>query len=351
MAKGMAVLRFRPHHNALAPARLTIYEIHMAQTATIFAPSAKPLTLAALVLPQASHPRGRLGPRPPPLRQPPSGARGLSLAHHLPRRRAGAPDLRHRTALHRPPVPRRGCRCPGRHRRASASPRSPPPPDPRPVAHGRPALPPSAASMPGPGFWPAPGLLNGHKATVHWEDLEDLAAAHPADRRCPRPLCHRPQSLYRRRCRPRRRPDAAPDPRHATVPPPPCRSRPSFITTARDGSEPQILAAKARPPPRPPRRPNHRPDGGVAGRPRTRSATLAAKAAPVAPPPGNAVPPEPWPDPCRLCAGPAPGRRPPHGHRHRATPWPRSRCAPAFPRPQPCPAPSAPVRPAAQHLR
>ena len=23
------------------------------------------------------------------------------------------------------------------------------------------------------------GLLDGHRATVHWEDLEDLAAAHP----------------------------------------------------------------------------------------------------------------------------------------------------------------------------
>ena len=23
------------------------------------------------------------------------------------------------------------------------------------------------------------GLLDGHRATVHWEDMEDLAAAHP----------------------------------------------------------------------------------------------------------------------------------------------------------------------------
>ena len=32
----------------------------------------------------------------------------------------------------------------------------------------------------GPWVLARAGLLNGHKATVHWEDLEDFAAAHPA---------------------------------------------------------------------------------------------------------------------------------------------------------------------------
>ena len=42
------------HHSGLAKPRLTIYAVNMAKTATIFAPSAQPLTLALLVLPQSS---------------------------------------------------------------------------------------------------------------------------------------------------------------------------------------------------------------------------------------------------------------------------------------------------------
>jgi len=85
------------------------------------------------------------------------------------------------------------------------------------------------------------GLLNGHKATVHWEDLEDLAAAFPEidvqptrfviDRNRVTASGAAPAAdlmLHLIRCR-----HGAPLARQVAA---------SFLTIARDGSEPQIAA-------------------------------------------------------------------------------------------------------------
>ena len=90
------------------------------------------------------------------------------------------------------------------------------------------------------------GLLNGHKATVHWEDLEDLSTAHPAVDVVPdryvidrnrftaggaAPACDLMLHLIRAR--------------HGTATA--LAVAASFITTARDASEPQITALKPDP--------------------------------------------------------------------------------------------------------
>ena len=90
------------------------------------------------------------------------------------------------------------------------------------------------------------GLLNGHKATVHWEDLEDFAAAHPAVDVVPdRFVIDRSRftaggaapaaDLMLHLIRARHGPALA------------LQVAASFITTARDGSEPQISPAKPDP--------------------------------------------------------------------------------------------------------
>ena len=90
------------------------------------------------------------------------------------------------------------------------------------------------------------GLLNGHKATVHWEDHEDLAAAHPAVDVVPdryvidrnrftaggaAPACDLMLHLIRQR-------------HGAAIA---LAVAASFITSARDASEPQITQAKPDP--------------------------------------------------------------------------------------------------------
>ena len=87
------------------------------------------------------------------------------------------------------------------------------------------------------------GLLNGHKATVHWEDLEDIAAAHPQIDIVPdRYVIDRNRFTAG---------GAAPAAdlmlhlirtRHGAATA--LQVAASFITTARDGSEPQILPAR-----------------------------------------------------------------------------------------------------------
>lgn len=90
------------------------------------------------------------------------------------------------------------------------------------------------------------GLLNGHKATVHWEDLEDLASAHPQVDVVPdrfvidrnrftaggaAPAADLMLHLIRSRHGP------------ATA----LQVAASFITTAREGSEPQVQPARTDP--------------------------------------------------------------------------------------------------------
>ncbi len=90
------------------------------------------------------------------------------------------------------------------------------------------------------------GLLNGHKATVHWEDLEDFAAAHPGVDVVPDRFV-----IDRNRFTAAGAAPAADLMLHLI------RARhgaalalqvaASFITTARDGHEPQISPAKPDP--------------------------------------------------------------------------------------------------------
>jgi len=90
------------------------------------------------------------------------------------------------------------------------------------------------------------GLLNGHRATVHWEDLEDFAAAHPAVEVAPdRYVIDRSRftaagaapatDLMLHLIRTRHGAGLA------------LQTAASFLTTARDGSEPQINPAKPHP--------------------------------------------------------------------------------------------------------
>jgi transcriptional regulator GlxA family with amidase domain len=214
----------------------------MAQTATIFAPSAKPLTLAALVLPQASI--LEVASVLDPLR-----SANRHLGHEAYRWRITSPDGA--------PVPLTcGIELP------STGPLS--------AAEGADALvviagfrqsevataplirdlsrlSPRFTAIGGidAGSWvlARAGLLNGHKATVHWEDLEDFAATHPAVDVVPdryvidgnrftaggaAPAADLMLHLIRARHGP------------ATA----LQVAASFITTAREGSDPQILATK-----------------------------------------------------------------------------------------------------------
>ena len=90
------------------------------------------------------------------------------------------------------------------------------------------------------------GLLNGHKATVHWEDIEDFSAAHPAVEVLPdRFVIDRGRftaggaapagDLMLHLIRARHGPALA------------LQVAASFITTARDGHEPQVSPRKTDP--------------------------------------------------------------------------------------------------------
>ena len=98
----------------------------------------------------------------------------------------------------------------------------------------------------GPWVLARAGLLNGHKATVHWEDLEDFAATHPQIDVAPdRYVIDRNRftaggaapaaDLMLHLIRARHGPALA------------LQTAASFITTARDGHEPQMLPAKPDP--------------------------------------------------------------------------------------------------------
>lgn len=214
----------------------------MAKTATIFAPSARPLTLAALVLPQASI--LEVASVLDPMR-----AANRHLGQEAYRWRIASPDGG--------PVPLTcGIELPssgplgaadgadalvviaGFRQSEVAT---------QPLIRELSRLSPRFAALGGidAGAWvlARAGLLNGHRATVHWEDLEDFAAAHPQVDVVPdrfivdgnrftaggaAPAADMMLHLIRARHGP------------ATA----LQVAASFITTAREGSEPQVLARK-----------------------------------------------------------------------------------------------------------
>lgn len=217
----------------------------MAKTATIFAPSARPLTLAALVLPQASI--LEVASVLDPMR-----SANRHLGHEAYRWRITSPDGA--------PVPLTcGIELPSSGPLAAA--------DgadalvviagfrqsevaTQPLIRELSRLSPRFTALGGidAGAWvlARAGLLNGHRATVHWEDLEDLAAAHPQVDVVPdrfvidrnrftaggaAPAADLMLHLIRARHGP------------ATA----LQVAASFITTAREGSEPQVLSQRPDP--------------------------------------------------------------------------------------------------------
>ncbi|MGB8812754.1 MAG: GlxA family transcriptional regulator, partial [Paracoccaceae bacterium] len=166
------------HPNALAPQRFAYYEINMSKTATIFAASQQPLTIALLVLPQSSI--LEVASTLDPLR---SANRHLGAETY--RWRVVSPDGQ--------PVPLTcGISLPStgtlqtakgadaliviagfRQSEVATTP----------LIRDLRRMAPRFTAIGGidAGAWvlARAGLLNGHQATVHWEDLEDLASAHP----------------------------------------------------------------------------------------------------------------------------------------------------------------------------
>ncbi len=150
----------------------------MAKTETIFAPSAQPLTLALLVLPQSSI--LEVASTLDPLR---SANRHLGAEAY--RWRVVSPDGA--------PVPLTcGIELPAFGPLAAAKGadalvviagfqhwQSAPQPLIRDLSRMAPGFAAMGGIDAGPWVLARAGLLRGHKATVHWEDLEDFAAAHP----------------------------------------------------------------------------------------------------------------------------------------------------------------------------
>ena len=217
----------------------------MAQTATIFAPSAKPLTLAALVLPQASI--LEVASVLDPLR-----SANRHLGHEAYRWRITSPDGAAVPLTCGIELPSTGPLATAEgadalvviagYRQSQVAT--------APLIRELSRLSPRFTAIGGidAGAWvlARAGLLNGYKSTVHWEDLEDLATAHPAVDVVPdRYVIDRNRFTAG---------GAAPAAdlmlhlirsRHGTATA--LQVAASFITTAREGSEPQILPAKPDP--------------------------------------------------------------------------------------------------------
>jgi transcriptional regulator GlxA family with amidase domain len=165
------------HHSPLAAARFALYEICMTENA-IFQPSDQPLTIALLVLPQASI--LEVASALDPLRN-----ANRHLGHEAYRWRVVSPDGA--------PVPLTcGIELPSSgplshaagaealivvagYRLAEVATRLLI----RDLRRIAPRFRLVGAIDAGPWVLARAGLLDGHRATVHWEDLEDLAAAHP----------------------------------------------------------------------------------------------------------------------------------------------------------------------------
>jgi len=178
MVSGMVQLLHCAEPIRLAPLRLTNYEINMAKNETVFAPSAESLEIAVLVLPRASilevasvldplrnanRHLGRQGFRWRVV-SPTGGAVPLTCGIELPSvgplaAAEGADVLiviagYNQSELATRPLIAGIRRMAGRFRALGAV---------------------------DAGSWvlARAGLLDGHRATVHWEDLEDFALAHP----------------------------------------------------------------------------------------------------------------------------------------------------------------------------
>jgi transcriptional regulator GlxA family with amidase domain len=246
MAKGMGILlKGCRHHSGLAKPCLTIYAIFMTNRATIFAPSTQPLTLALLVLPQSSilevastldplraanrhlgteayrwrvvSPDGRAVPLTCGIELPSDGPLAAALGADALVVIAGFQQWQGATQ----PLIRELARM-SRHFAAMGG------------------------IDAGPWVLARAGLLNEYRATVHWEDLEDFATTHPAIDVAPdRFVIDRNRftaggaapatDLMLHLIRSRHGPALA------------LQTAASFITTARDGHEPQVSAAQPDP--------------------------------------------------------------------------------------------------------
>jgi transcriptional regulator GlxA family with amidase domain len=251
MAKGMGILLMCwHHHSGLAPSRMTIYERYMTNFApfsgaSIFAQNRQPLTLALLVLPQSSI--LEVASTLDPLR---SANRHLGTDTY--RWRVVSPDGRAVPLTCGIELPSNGplsaaagadalVVIAGFQQWQGATPA---------LIRALSRMAPQFSAMGGidAGTWvlARAGLLNGYKATVHWEDLEDLATAHPGVDVQPdrfvidrnrfsaggaAPACDLMLHLIRARHGPALALQVAA----------------SFITTARAGHEPQISATKSGP--------------------------------------------------------------------------------------------------------
>jgi transcriptional regulator GlxA family with amidase domain len=177
MFSGIRTSRALPHHSPLASPRFALYEIRMTENA-IFQASDQPLTIALLVLPQASI--LEVASALDPLRN-----ANRHLGHEAYRWRVVSPDGA--------PVPLTcGIELPSSgplahaagadaliviagYRLAEVATR----PLIRDLRRIAPRFQLVGGIDAGPWVLARAGLLDGHRATVHWEDLEDLAAAHP----------------------------------------------------------------------------------------------------------------------------------------------------------------------------
>ncbi len=227
-------------HNVLARQGVAIYEMNMAKTATIFAASLHPVTLALLVLPQSSilEVASTLDPLRAANRHlgtdtyrwrvvTPDGAPvpltcGIELPAHGPLSAAKGADALVVIA--------------GFQQQRGATPT---------LVRDLSRMAPGFAAMGGidAGAWvlARAGLLNGHRATVHWEDFEDFASTYPQVDLIPdRFVIDRARftaggaapatDLMLHLIRARHGPALA------------LQVAASFITTAREGSEPQVSA-------------------------------------------------------------------------------------------------------------